>query len=98
MIDYVDEILVAYDKALKDLSDGFSAVTKKKHVTRTSVAPEDLFIVDKDTEKLSEEGAMAFHILVAKTLYVSKHTRLDVSMAIAFLTTRLEHQERGRNL
>ncbi len=30
MIDYIDEIVVAYDKALKDLSDGFSAVTKKK--------------------------------------------------------------------
>jgi hypothetical protein len=29
MIDYVDEIVVAYDKALKDMSDGFSAVTKK---------------------------------------------------------------------
>jgi hypothetical protein len=43
MIDYVDEILVAYDKALKDLSDGFSAVTKKKNVARTSVASDDLF-------------------------------------------------------
>jgi hypothetical protein len=66
MIDYVDEIVVAYDKALKDLSDGLSAVTKKKDVARTSMV-----IVDKDAEKLSEEGAMAFHNLVAKTLYVS---------------------------
>ena len=65
MIDYVDEIVVAYDKALKDLSDGFSAVTKKKNVARTSRAPDDLFIVDKDAENLSEEGATAFHNLVA---------------------------------
>ncbi len=36
VIGYVDEIVVAYDKALKDLSDGFSAVTKKKNVARTS--------------------------------------------------------------
>jgi hypothetical protein len=68
MIDYVDEIVVAYDKALKDLSDGFNAVTKKKYVARASAAPYDLFIIDKDAEKLSEEGAMAFHNLVAKTL------------------------------
>jgi hypothetical protein len=87
MIDYIDEIVVAYDKALKDLSDGFNAVTKKKNVARAGVASDDLFTVDKDTEKLSEEGAMAFHNLVAKTLYVSKHARLDVSTVIAFLTT-----------
>ena len=39
--------------------------------------------------KLSEEGATAFHNLVAKTLYVSKHARPDVSTAIAFLTTMI---------
>jgi hypothetical protein len=44
-----------------------------------------LFIVDKDAEKLSEEGTMEFHNLVAKTLYVSKRARPDVSTAIAFL-------------
>jgi hypothetical protein len=30
MIDYVNEIVVAYDKALKDLSDGFNAVTRRR--------------------------------------------------------------------
>jgi hypothetical protein len=89
MIDYVDEIVVANDKALKDLSVGFSAVTKIKYVARTSAAPDDLFIVDKDSEKFSEEGATESHSLVAKTLYVSKHARPDVSMAIAFLSTRV---------
>ncbi len=52
------------------------------------MAPDDLFIVDKDAEKLSEECTKAFHNLVAKTLYVSKHAKPDVSTAIAFLTTR----------
>jgi hypothetical protein len=89
MIGYVDEIVVAYDKALKDLSDGFSAVTKKKSVARTSTAPDDYFVMDKDAERLSEEGATAFHNLVAKTLYVSKRARLDVSVAFAFLTNRV---------
>jgi hypothetical protein len=67
MIDYVDEIVVAYDKALKDLSDGFNAVTKKKNVARTSAALDDLFIVDKDAEKLSEEGAAAFQNLLLRS-------------------------------
>jgi hypothetical protein len=90
MIDYVDEIVVAYayDKALKGLSDGCSAVRKKKNVARTSATPDDLIIVDKDAE-LSEEGAMAFHNPLVKTVYVSKHARPDVSMAIAFLTARV---------
>ena len=77
MIDYADETVVAYDKALKDLSDGFNAVTKRKNVTRTSADPNDQLIINKDAEKLSEESAMAFHNLVAKTLYVSKRARPD---------------------
>ncbi len=31
-----------------------------------------MLIVEEDAEKLNEEGAMAFHNLVAKILYVSK--------------------------
>jgi hypothetical protein len=89
MIDYVDEIVAAYDKALGKLDDCFSAVKKKKNPARTSAAPDDLFIVDEDAEKLSKESSIVFHHLVAKTLYVSKRARPDVSTAIAFLTTRV---------
>ncbi len=89
MIDYVDEIVVAYDKALTKLKDGFSAVKKKSNIARTSAALDDLFVVKEDAEKLNEEEATAFHNLVAKTLYVSKRARPAVSTAIAFLTTRI---------
>ena len=89
MIGYVDEIVAAYDKALSELDEGFSTVKKKSKHTTISPAPDDLFVVDKDAEKLSEEGATAFHHFVAKTLCISKHVRLDVSTAIAFLTTRV---------
>jgi hypothetical protein len=78
--------VIAYDKALKDLSNGFNSVTKKMNVTWIGAAPDNLFIVNKDAEKLSDEGAKAFHNLVAKTLYVSKRARLYVSTANAFLT------------
>ncbi len=76
--------MVAYDKTLKNLSDGFNSSS----LARTSAASDDLFIVDKNAEKLREEGAMAFHNFVAKMLYISKRARPDVSTAIAFLTTR----------
>jgi hypothetical protein len=67
----------------------FNAVTKKKNVARASAAPDDLFIIDKDAVKLSEEGTTAFQNLVAKTFYISKRARPDVSTAIAFITTRV---------
>ena len=66
MIDCVDEIVVAYDKALKDLSDGFNPVTKKKNVARISAAPDDLFFVDEDAEKLSEEAQWHFTTLLLR--------------------------------
>ena len=74
---------------MSKLDDGFNAVKKKSNPARTSAAPDDLFVVNEDAEKLSEEGSTAFHHLVAKTLYVSKRARPDVSTAIAFLTTRV---------
>jgi hypothetical protein len=45
--------------------------------------------MDKDAEKLSKVSSIAFHHLVAKTMFVNKHARPDVSKAIAFLTTRV---------
>ncbi len=39
LIDYVDEIVAAYDKALGELEDGFSAVKNKNNPARTSTAP-----------------------------------------------------------
>jgi hypothetical protein len=52
-----------------------------------SEAPDNLFVVDKDCEKLSDDVAAAFHTIVAKVLYVTKQARPDTSLAIAFLTT-----------
>jgi hypothetical protein len=67
----------------------FSFVKRKSNPARTSAAHDDLFVVNDDAEKLSEEGSTALHNLVVKTLYVSKRARPDVSTAIAFLTTRV---------
>jgi hypothetical protein len=54
-----------------------------------SAAPNNLFVVNEDCKKLSDEAAAAFHTIVAKALYNTKRARLDISLAIAFLTTHL---------
>jgi hypothetical protein len=50
MIDYVDEIVAAYDKASSELDDGFTLVFKKGNRSKSSAAPDDVFVVDEDAE------------------------------------------------
>jgi hypothetical protein len=89
MISYVDEILAAWKKADQSPDDdGFHAIAPKCK-TKPSAAPENLFIVDEDCKKLDSVKAKAFHTIVAKALYVTKRARPDISVAIAFLTTRV---------
>jgi hypothetical protein len=61
MLEYVNEILAAFDKA-----------EPKGGGTKTSAAPDSLFKVDDDCEKLAQVKAVEFHNLMAKTLYATK--------------------------
>jgi hypothetical protein len=54
-----------------------------------STAPDNLFVVNEDCNKVSNEAAAASYTIVAKALYVTKRHRPDISLAIAFLTTRV---------
>jgi hypothetical protein len=83
MLDYVDEILAAFEKA-----------EPKCGGTETSAAPDRLFKVDEDCEKLAQAKAVEFHNLVAKTLYATKRARPDTYTAIAFLTTRVREPDK----
>jgi hypothetical protein len=47
MIDYVDEIVAAYNQVLSKLDYGVSAAKKKSNPARTSAAPDDLFVVNE---------------------------------------------------
>jgi hypothetical protein len=64
IFDYVDEILTAFDKP-----------EPKGGGTKTSAAPDSIFKVDDNCEKLKQDKAVEFHNLVATV--------------IAFLTTRV---------
>jgi hypothetical protein len=78
MFDFLDEIIITFDKADPTGSG-----------TKTSAAPVNIFKVDEDCEKLSPKRAQEFHTIVAKTLYVTKRARLDTSTSITFLTARV---------
>jgi hypothetical protein len=78
MFDYVNEIINAFDNAEPNGGG-----------TKSSAAPDDLFKVNEDCEKLLPEKAVEFHNLVAKTLYSTKQARPNTCTAIAFLTTRV---------
>jgi hypothetical protein len=67
-------------------SDGFIPVTEQRFKTP---APDSLFVVNEDCDKLLEAAPADFHTIVAKTLYVTKRARSDTCLAIAFLTTRV---------
>jgi hypothetical protein len=91
MVDYVKEIIDAWDKAPKISDDGFKLVeSKRAKRAKTCAAPEDLLKVDKDATKLDTEQSTAFHNIVAKALYMVKRARPDGSVSIAFLTTRVQ--------
>ena len=83
MFDYIEELLNAFDKE-----------EPKAKGTKSSAAPNDLFRVDEDSEKLQSNKAVVFHNLTAKTLYATKRARPDTSTAIAFLTTRVRNPDK----
>jgi hypothetical protein len=88
MLEYVDEIIGSWDKACSELDDRYKAVSGRKRVA--TGAPNDLFKIDEDAVKLDQARAKAFHNITAKGIYVTKKARPDISLSIAFLTTRVK--------
>jgi hypothetical protein len=60
-------------------------------ITRSAATPatRKLFEIDETSEVLSVGDSEIFHSVTAKLLYVSKRSRLDIQLAIAFLCTRV---------
>jgi hypothetical protein len=58
-------------------------------ITRNATTPAKriLFDTDETVERLSGDDNEVFHSIVAKLLYVSKRSRLDIQLATAFLCT-----------
>jgi len=88
MYKYLDGILQAFDESVKKHGEGWVRVQSR--AGKKTAAPDNLFAVDEDCEKLSIEAAASFHTVVAKLLYISKRARPDTSLSVAFLTTRVQ--------
>ena len=82
MIEYLRKILAAFEKAYP-----------KSTGTKTSTAPDNLFVVNEETKKLSTEKAVQFNNLVAKMLYTTKCARTDTCTSIALLITRVKEPD-----
>ena len=74
-VDYIKEALADFGEIV--------------HGTSQSPANKNLFIIDKESTELTESKANIFHSIVAKLLYVSRRSRLDIGLAVAFLSTRV---------
>ncbi len=88
MLEYVDEIIGSWDNACSELDDRYKAVSGCKSIA--TAAPNDLFKVDEDAMKLDQARVKAFHNITSKGIYVDKKARPDISLSIAFLTTRVK--------
>ncbi len=88
MLEYVDEIIGSWDKACSELNDGYKTVSGRKRIA--TAAPNDVFKVDEGTVKHYQARAKAFHNIAAKRIYVAKRARPNISLSIAFLTTRVK--------
>jgi hypothetical protein len=88
MFEYIDEIVQVWDKACSELEDGYKVVSGRKRIA--TAAPNNLFKVDEDALQLDQAKAKSFHNITAKMIDVTKRARPDISLAVAFLTTRVK--------
>jgi hypothetical protein len=87
MVDYVKDIVMAWDKASDRIELNGFKIKYRKLSREPTAAPSKLFTVDEDSAKLPEKQKAAFHNVGAKALYVAKQARPDMAVSIAFLTT-----------
>jgi Reverse transcriptase (RNA-dependent DNA polymerase) len=66
-------------------------ILDESRTTRTAHDPalEDLRVVNPQSPKLSESKREEFHSMVAKLLFLSHRTRIDILLPVQFLSTRV---------
>jgi hypothetical protein len=101
MINYVQEVIEAFNKAKLKFNEGFVEVKPKKRSRSSSqitAAPKNLFVVNEECEKLNDTDRESLHSIVQKMLYVAKRARPDTMTAMSFLTKRVKNpdQDEGR--
>ena len=83
------QVRITMTSYIKDILDDFDKEDPKEDGTKSSTTPNNLFVVNKDCKKLSQNEVTEFQNLVVNTLYDTKQARPDSCTAIKFLTTRV---------
>ena len=78
MLSYIEEIITDFDKAYP-----------KGKVTKSSAAPNNIFVENEYYKKMDQEKVVEFHDIVAKNCYATKRPKPDTCTAISFLTRRV---------
>jgi hypothetical protein len=89
MVDYVKDIVMAWDKASDGIELNGFKIKYRKLSGKPTAAPLNLFMVDEDLAKLPEKQKAAFYNVVTKALYMAKRAWPNIAVSIAFLTTRV---------
>ena len=88
------EVRITMTSYIEDILSAFEKSDPKGKVTNTSAAPNNLFVVNEDYKKLSQNKVVGFYNLVAKTLYITKWARPDSCTDIYFLRQYYAHLTR----
>ena len=79
---------------MNDMIKLFEEIEPNGRGMKSSAAPDNLFKINEDCEKLDERKAKQFHKIVAKTLFATKRARPDTCTAIAYLSTRVREPDK----
>jgi hypothetical protein len=79
-------ISISMDKFINNLLESFPVPS----TSRSTPVSDKIFVIDPDSELLSSEKREIFHSVVASCLYLSVKVRKDISVAVAFLSSRVQ--------
>jgi hypothetical protein len=74
------------DKFINNLLESFPVPP----TSRSTPVSDKIFVIDSDSELLTNERKEIFHSIVASCLYLSVKVRKDISVAVAFLSSRVQ--------
>ena len=86
------ELMVTMIPYIKEIVDLF-AKYDNTNLTAKTPAADHLFKVRDDAGALTESRATVYHHFVAKSLFATQRARPDISLAVAYLSTRVKEPD-----
>ena len=87
---HLGDAVETFETSQAKFSKGFIEVKRKRSKSQLTAAPKDLFVMNEECKKLPKKQQKAFHCVVAKSIYLWKHSRPDIGTAVSFLTKQVK--------